>query len=178
MAGRGKAGPSEDGEGKGARRRCGGGRGGGAAVAVVAADTVRQETHSNRPLAMTQQHAALLPSHRAIAGRKRGGACGWRDQSGEGGGKGGPRGCCAAQVRACALRPACAHRLGLRPAPPGRRGSRGGLGVPAVASSKSLPPLFPNGGAIQAAALFFLLKELGEKPCPAPQLGLLISENV
>lgn len=77
MAGRGKARPGEDGEGKGPLRRCGGGRGGGAAVVVVvvvAADTVRQETHSNRPLAMTQQHAALLPSHRAIAGRKRGGA--------------------------------------------------------------------------------------------------------
>lgn len=63
MAGRGKARPGEDGEGKGPLRRCGGGRGGGAAVVVVvvvvvvAADTVRQETHSNRPLAMTQQHA-------------------------------------------------------------------------------------------------------------------------
>ena len=71
MAGRGKARPGEDGEGKGPLRRCGSGRGGGAAVVVVvvvvAADTVRQETHSNRPLAMTQQHTALLPSHRAIA---------------------------------------------------------------------------------------------------------------
>lgn len=64
------------------------------------------------------------------------------------------------------------------PRPAGLQREQGGLGVPAAASLKSLPPLFPNGGAIQAAALFFLLKELGEKPCPAPQLGLLISENV
>ena len=114
MAGRGKARPGEDGEGKGPLRRCGGGRGGGAAVVVVvvvAADTVRQETHSNRPLAMTQQHAALLPSHRAIAGRKRGGACGWRDQGGEGGGKGGAR--AAPSPHRCA-RAHCA-----RPAPTG-----------------------------------------------------------
>lgn len=74
-----KAGPGKSGERKGPQRSCGGGRDGGA---VVAADTVRQEPHSNRPLAMTQQHAVSRPSHGATEGRKRGGAYGWRDKGG------------------------------------------------------------------------------------------------
>lgn len=77
---RGKAGSGKGGQGKGRRSSCGGGRGGGAAVA---ADAVRRKTHSNRPLAMTQQYAACLPSHGAT-GRRRGGAWRWREKGGDG----------------------------------------------------------------------------------------------
>lgn len=63
-----KAGPGKGGEGKGTRRSGGSSRGEGA---VVAAARERQEPHSNRPLAMTQQHAACPRSHGATTRRRR-----------------------------------------------------------------------------------------------------------
>lgn len=76
-----KAGPGKGGEGKGTRRTCGNSRGGGA---VLAAARVRQAPHSNRPLAMTQQHAVRPRDHWGTAGRRSGEAepGGWRDQGG------------------------------------------------------------------------------------------------
>lgn len=68
-----KAGPGKGGEGKGTRRSCGSSRDGGA---VLAAAPVRRETHSNRPLAMTQQHAVPLQNWRRRGAERRGGA--WR----------------------------------------------------------------------------------------------------
>lgn len=68
-----KAGPGKGGEGKGTRRSCGSSRDGGA---VLAAAPVRRETHSNRPLAMTQQHAVPLQHWRRRGAERRGGA--WR----------------------------------------------------------------------------------------------------
>lgn len=127
-----EAAPGKGGEGKGTRRSCGSGREGGAGLAAA---RVRQEPHSNRPLAMTQQHAVRPPSRRRRGAGRRGGA--WRVEGrrgGEGAGIGGgrrdggrgawARGPCATRRGACALHapaPAPARRpRGLGPAHPGR----------------------------------------------------------
>lgn len=95
---------------------------------MVAAARVRQEPHSNRPLAMTQQHAVRPRDHWGTAGRRSGEAepGGWKDQGGrrEAGGKSGEAGAretaAAARGRAARAAPwarACALQ-GAAPRPP------------------------------------------------------------
>lgn len=79
-------------------------------------------------------------------------------------GAGGP---CAAQVRACALRPACAHRARAPPRPAGPQREWGRPGVPTAASSKSSTSISEWRGG---ASCGFILSTKGarRKALPRP----------
>lgn len=149
-----EAAPGKGGEGNGTRRSCGSGREGSAGLAAA---RVRQEPHSNRPLAMTQQHAVRPPGWRRRGAGRRGGA--WRAEGrrgGEGAGIGGgprdggrgawARGPCATRRSACALRaPAPARRpRGLGPAHPGGWCSGNFMFLRLL--KKSFPPFYKTVG--------------------------------
>lgn len=161
----------------------------------MAAGRERREPHSNRPLAMTQQHAARRRSPRATTGRRRGAARrgleGGETRTAQGRQDG--RGRARPPARRVGARPLRRYRCapahcpwppeppsGARLAPP--RLAAGALGTWCSCGRldlKCLFAVFRNGGSVEAGFFFLVASGKAERALAAPliSVGRLRNEN-